>query len=83
MTAYDGRCAPKESRQSRIVGSALLHVENGGAKLLRRLFLVSMRWRWLELVPEELVVDFVVILDFWDFHEGAEEARAAVGGGLF
>lgn len=33
----------------------------------------------LELVPEELVVNFVVELHFSGFDEGAEEAGAAVG----
>ena len=35
----------------------------------------------LEEVPEELVVDLVVVLDFGCFDEGAEGAGAAVGGG--
>src|SRR5262245_41827459 len=35
----------------------------------------------LEQVPEELVVDFVVELDFLGFDDGAESTRAAVGGG--
>ena len=36
----------------------------------------------LEEVPEVLVVDFVVVLDFLRFDEGAEEARAAIRAGL-
>ncbi len=36
----------------------------------------------LEFVPQGLVVDFVVVLDLGGFDEGAEQARAAVGGGL-
>src|SRR5271165_4419786 len=37
----------------------------------------------LEEVPEELVVDLVVVLDFGGFDEGAEGAGTAVGGGMF
>src|SRR6266581_3819794 len=37
--------------------------------------------RLLEEVPEELVVDFVVELDFLGLYYRAERARAAVGGG--
>src|SRR6202790_4928471 len=37
----------------------------------------------LEHVPEELVVDFVMVLDFGGFYEGAEGTRATVGGTLF
>ena len=39
--------------------------------------------RFLEKVPEELVVNLVVELHFGRFHEGAELARAAIGGSLF
>src|SRR6201987_6565107 len=39
--------------------------------------------RVLEQVPEELVVDFVVVLHFRRFHEGAKRTRATVGGGAF
>ena len=37
----------------------------------------------LEEVPEELVVDLVVVLDFGGFDEGAQGAGAAVGGSAF
>lgn len=37
----------------------------------------------LEEVPEELVVNLVVVLDFGGFDEGAEGAGAAVGGSAF
>jgi hypothetical protein len=37
----------------------------------------------LEQVPEGLVVDGVVELDFAAFDDGAEQARAAIGGGSF
>jgi hypothetical protein len=37
----------------------------------------------LEEVPEELVVDLVVVLDFGRFDEGAEGAGAAIGGSAF
>ncbi|MFI5072477.1 MAG: hypothetical protein ACHP8A_16470, partial [Terriglobales bacterium] len=33
----------------------------------------------LEQVPDELIVDFVVILHFGSFDEGSEGARTAVG----
>ena len=33
----------------------------------------------LEVAPEGLIVDFVVVLDFGGFDEGAELARRAVG----
>jgi hypothetical protein len=36
----------------------------------------------LKQIPEELVVDLVVELDFLRFDEGSEGAGAAVGGGL-
>ena len=34
---------------------------------------------FLELVPEVLVIDFVMILDFLVLHDGTKQARAAVG----
>jgi len=37
----------------------------------------------LEQIPEELVVDVVVILHLGRLHEGSEQTRTAVGGGLF
>jgi hypothetical protein len=37
----------------------------------------------LKHVPEELVVDLVMVLDFGGFDEGAKVAGAAVGGGFF
>src|SRR5215471_8906389 len=36
----------------------------------------------LEQIPEELIVDFVVILHFGRLYERSEEARAAIGRGL-
>ena len=51
----------------------------GAATVRERLF---FRPYPLEQVPEELVVDFVVVLHFGRLDEGAEQARAAVGGGL-
>src|ERR1700692_1270666 len=44
---------------------------------------LSASIRGLEHVPEELIVDFVVVLDFGLFNEGAEESWAAIGAGLF
>ena len=38
--------------------------------------------RSLEHIPEELVVDFVVVLHFRRLHERAQQPRAAVGRGL-
>lgn len=43
----------------------------------------SLRDGKLETVPEELVVDLVVVLDFRGFDEGAQSAGAAICGGLF
>src|SRR5579864_7943878 len=37
----------------------------------------------LEPIPQELVVDLVMELDFRRLNDGSQEARAAVGGGLF
>jgi len=37
----------------------------------------------LEEVPQELVVDLMVVLHFGGFDEGAERARAAIGGSAF
>jgi hypothetical protein len=36
----------------------------------------------LKQVPEELVVDFVMVLHLRRFHKGAEQTRAAIGGSL-
>ena len=45
--------------------------------------LLEVGWfRSLEQVPEELVVDLVVVLHFRRLDEGAQQARAAVGRGL-
>src|SRR4051794_29473851 len=41
------------------------------------------RPRGLKQVPQKLVVDIVVVLHFGRFHECAELARAAIGGGAF
>ncbi len=38
--------------------------------------------RWLELAPEELVVDVVVELDFAGLDHRAQQTRAAISGGL-
>jgi hypothetical protein len=43
----------------------------------------SLRDGKLETVPEELVVDLVVVLDFRGFDEGAQSPGAAISGGLF
>ena len=37
---------------------------------------------FLEQIPEELVVDFVMELDFLRLHEGSQSAGATVGGGF-
>lgn len=36
----------------------------------------------LEQIPQELVVNVVMILHLGGFYEGSQQARAAVGGGL-
>src|SRR5579871_2278830 len=49
--------------------------------------LAPRRFQWqncslLEQIPQELVVNIVMILDFRGLHEGPQKPRAAVGGGL-
>src|SRR5271165_6380858 len=47
-----------------------------------RTFCVCNSAQFLELVPEELVIDVVVILHFWRLHESSQEARTTVRGSL-
>ena len=63
------------------IASLILELNHGIAVEQR---LQKMRVRnALEQIPEELVVDLVVVLDFRWFDEGAESTRAAIGGVLF
>ncbi len=47
-----------------------------------RLLIALCTRQILELVPKELVVDFVMELDFLGFHESPQQLRAAIGGSL-
>ena len=50
-----------------------------GAHTFFRLFHGSLRTSSLEQVPKKLVVNLVMILNLWRFHERAQRSRATVG----
>ena len=59
-------------------GAALVY----STRVLDRRREITDAARGLKLVPKVLIVDFVMMLNFRSFHEGAERARAAIRGNL-